>query len=639
MGTYTVSFGPGIGATSVTAMGDTETCLVDPSPADPNVPRLNLKLLDVTGEGFKRCRRGDQTIDYYLLENNDNQSVSFTLTATTNQVARMPTGSSMDTLFAISNPNEGTDNFPQEFADMLSGDELISLPDPSEISDQRITRDMTLGPYESRIIGIAIRSDGMCADGSCSETLVKITGTFSDGSPALACAGTAVVVEDVEPKSLLCEVTDTLNVGSTVDARWSPAVFDGSSHHVTHFEGNLTEEQGGPGTQTTGSQVEVEMPFPPTSMDTWRTENPPQNVVYSVDAFPESVGFQIQTNEVTINNFPEEGIIRVPLIGRMNGSSNLSVMLDGTSNQVTVMAEGSTEPVFQGNLADLIENPPEGYFVDMQTCRKFDKSPIPDKPLLGTDPKAFTELFDPDTTPDNLQVDVLDLRNDQPLSWNATIDNSTGVSLVNTSGSSTLELSFDLDNIVVAPNTTMAMVTVSNDNAINSPVAFPVAVRQAPDSMMEPEVIGGAEAGPQVSAVATTDTVLVKFSQQAEDGMGSLFLTVAAPQTPGLEGIEFARPTDETVRDAVSRGEPFLKPFIVDMNIVGENTDEYYFFNGPLSADAEDTDPFVVGGLSGINGQILDMRMYYLLEGQELTLDNLNQNLIQRISLTVNIEQ
>ena len=50
----------------------------------------------------------------------------------------------------------------------------------------------------------------MCQDGSCSDVNTMVQGTFANGDPALACAGTSVVVQDELPKSPLCEIVDTI---------------------------------------------------------------------------------------------------------------------------------------------------------------------------------------------------------------------------------------------------------------------------------------------------------------------------------------------------------------------------------------------------------------------------------------------
>jgi hypothetical protein len=56
-------------------------------------------------------------------------------------------------------------------------------------------------PGGSNVVTVAIRSYGQCANGSCSESTLKVAGTFSDGSPVFACAGMALVVDTSVPST------------------------------------------------------------------------------------------------------------------------------------------------------------------------------------------------------------------------------------------------------------------------------------------------------------------------------------------------------------------------------------------------------------------------------------------------------
>src|SRR5690606_9184129 len=88
-------------------------------------------------------------------------------------------------------------------------------------------------------VPIYIRSHGMCADGSCVESVAKVVGTFSDGTPALGCAGTALLVGEGPTKSPLCDVTDQIVTGPTAQGYWTAAIFDGDHHKSTFYAGNL----------------------------------------------------------------------------------------------------------------------------------------------------------------------------------------------------------------------------------------------------------------------------------------------------------------------------------------------------------------------------------------------------------------
>lgn len=483
-GTYTVTFAGGIGAGSIVGAGDTLVCIVPPTDEDETIPRLNLSLIPSGDDNFQTCRKGDQAYVYYLIENNDSdESVTLDFSSTTNQVARIPAGGAdtAGTRYAISNPAAGTDNFPQAL-DVTDGG-LIALPDPSMVGDQEVTSTLTLGAHDMAIIRIAMRSHGMCADGSCSEGLAKLTGLFSGGDQALGCAGTALFVDDVPAKSHLCEVTDTLQTGPLVDSQWSAAVFDNNDHLSTHAAGNLTPPQN-PGTQTTPEAL-AEFNngfFDDNIVDTLRTETPPGSVAYSLRAFPQEPDFTFSNhaNNVTIQNLPSTGTVRVPLFRAASGNSDINVNIDVAGDTLLISNIGSTgeDGVLFSGLPDSL---PAGFVIDSSTYREFECSGIPSAPLLGTNPTSIARLYDGQTMSSALdfQIDVCDPRNDTPLSWSATSD-SPGVTVLNSSGNAgdKLMLRIDPDMIASAPNTTLAKVTITNDSALNSPLMLPVAVRK-----------------------------------------------------------------------------------------------------------------------------------------------------------------
>ena len=108
------------------------------------------------------------------------------------QVAHLPSGFTpanayANNVYSVSYPVAGTDTYPAAFADTLPPGTLLPEPDPFAVNPQSLSRSLTLQPYEATIVGIAMRSFGMCANGSCNERLVKVEGTFGNGDPALAC--------------------------------------------------------------------------------------------------------------------------------------------------------------------------------------------------------------------------------------------------------------------------------------------------------------------------------------------------------------------------------------------------------------------------------------------------------------------
>lgn len=482
-GMYTVGFGGGLGATSVIGMGDTEVCLVPPSPDDETKPRLGMELLFAEGaELFTRCRRGDQTINYYLIENNDpNESVDLTFATRTNQVAGMPGGTDTDaTLYAISNPTPGTDAFPQEIDRSVGS--LLALPNPEEVDPREVTTTLTLEPRDVAIMAVAIRSFGMCADGSCAEVLTKVTGEFSGGDPALGCAGTALLVDGVDAKSPLCEVTDTLKVSPTVDAQWTRATYDGDDHINTHFAGNLPDSQGGPGTQTTGAvlqdQFNIEF-FNDTASDYIRLDAPPTSTVYRLQAFPQSSNFLRQTNDVNMIGLPESGSVRAPLIYRDQQETQLGLTFDFSADML-VIDDPAVPTGQQVSISGLPNSLPDDYVIDEGTCRQIQCSGIPDTPLMETNPKAIAELF-ADSTPSSalrFEIEVFDPRSGVPIAWMAS-SNNAAIGLAASSGAAgeNIVVTIDPDLVAESPDTTICGITVTGA-AMNSPINVPVALRR-----------------------------------------------------------------------------------------------------------------------------------------------------------------
>lgn len=495
-GMYTVSFGGGLGAPSVIGMGDTEVCIVPPTPVDETLPRLNMELLVAEGEeAFQSCRRGDQTINHYLIENNDpTESVSLTFTSSTNQVAGMPGGDDPDsTFFAISNPTPGSDAFPQEID--VSVADFIELPDPNEVSDREVSTTITLAPNALAVVSVAIRSFGMCADGSCSEVLTRVTGEFSDGQPALGCAGTALLVDDVPAKSPLCEETDELNVSPIVDAQWSLAIFDGDEKSSTHFAGNLPDDQGGPGTQTTGAELRQQFNiefFEESASDYIRVEMPPSNVQYSVDAFPQVSNFQQQTNNVTIMGLPESGPVRAPLIFRDQQQSQLDLTFDFGSDMLTI-ADADLQTEQQVSISGLPGSLPPEYMLDEDTFREFECSGIPDTPLMEATPGSIAQLFAGETPESDLrmEIEITDPRSGNPIAWMAESD-SDAVMLSSESGTAgqNVVVTIDPDQVAESPDTTIGTITVTSA-ALNSPLRVPVALRKTSSFSIIPGTGGG----------------------------------------------------------------------------------------------------------------------------------------------------
>lgn len=197
---------PNLPPGSVTTIaGDTVISFVEEAPGQPGVPRLDLKLIDPDpSNSVIYAGPGSQVAATYRLTNNDpTESVTVTLTATSKQGARLPTGNAA--LYSIAAPFVG-DDFPIAFD---APECSIPLPaDPGSFVQPPITQTVTLMPGETKDVKVSSRSFPKCPSGSCSEETLLAEGSFSGGDPVEACASTAHLVQVGLPNNC-CGVPDT----------------------------------------------------------------------------------------------------------------------------------------------------------------------------------------------------------------------------------------------------------------------------------------------------------------------------------------------------------------------------------------------------------------------------------------------
>jgi hypothetical protein len=103
-------------------------------------------------------------------------------------------GNEAQGVFAISSPFG--DDFPILFN---PGTNCIPLPAHPYTQPAISSPLPVLGPGQTNIVRVGIRSYGQCASGSCSESTLRVEGTFSDASPALGCASMAFHVDTSLP--------------------------------------------------------------------------------------------------------------------------------------------------------------------------------------------------------------------------------------------------------------------------------------------------------------------------------------------------------------------------------------------------------------------------------------------------------
>jgi hypothetical protein len=202
---------------TTTGMGDVAICLVEPSPSNPSIPRLNMELISAPAV---QAHPGDQRTHTVRLTNNDPiNSVTGTITFSANQNGRLSTMTPA--------PPPGSGDRPGSFGRAFSGDALpiddgsplrspcLVLPlDPTAASVISFTKTVTLAPGEVRLVDVRQRSFPKCRSGSCSETLMHFSGTFSDSTPALACVQSTFMVNSMVPPDHVCEDAGTTAIAS-----------------------------------------------------------------------------------------------------------------------------------------------------------------------------------------------------------------------------------------------------------------------------------------------------------------------------------------------------------------------------------------------------------------------------------------
>ena len=208
-GSVAVTFSDG---KTLTASGDTAVCIVEPALGMPGVPRLSLTLLS---ESAPRRAPGQVAVASYLVRNNDpSNSVQLTAIGGSRQSAVRPQGANeRQGVFGISNPFG--DDFPIVFN---PGANCIPLP-AQPYTQAAISNALpVIPPGGTNIVTVGIRSYGQCANGSCSESTLKVTGTFANGNPALACAGMALIVDTSMASTACGQAVNDCNFNGIPDA-------------------------------------------------------------------------------------------------------------------------------------------------------------------------------------------------------------------------------------------------------------------------------------------------------------------------------------------------------------------------------------------------------------------------------------
>ncbi len=191
-----------------TNSGDSCLAIVDPSPNDPSLPRLDVELVNFPSGSV---HAGDQMFNTYRLTNNDPvHSYSGDFIVRNRSSAGLPMiesfgpGSEPFFVYSIAAPVQG-DNFPLAFAGNPPPGFCLPLPaNPADPAIPEVVSTVTVLPGETVEVTVVSRGWGMCSGGSGCEQVAVLDGVFSDGTELDACAGGAVIIDDNAPPQYAC---------------------------------------------------------------------------------------------------------------------------------------------------------------------------------------------------------------------------------------------------------------------------------------------------------------------------------------------------------------------------------------------------------------------------------------------------
>lgn len=190
-----VTFSDGTAITTTAA--DKDICIVDPAPGNPAVARLDIQHV---GPAVVHVHPGDQGRLRYRVTNNDpTHAFSGTVVSDSEGSTRLVSSTGVPEApgngpFTISDPTEG-DNFNLMFGPIPPPGCVPLPPDPGAPLIPVVSTPIVIGPGQSRVIDVFLRPWGMCANGSCSKSRVRLDGMFADGTSGLACTAGAVIAD------------------------------------------------------------------------------------------------------------------------------------------------------------------------------------------------------------------------------------------------------------------------------------------------------------------------------------------------------------------------------------------------------------------------------------------------------------
>ena len=339
------------------------------------------------------------------------------------------------------------------------------------------TGQVTLGAAESKLITIAIRSFGMCSNGSCNKVTLFGEGVFSDGLKAIACASTAIVVDDVAAKSRRCEIEDEIKTSPEAASCFSGATFvdfygDVLPHATTNATGNVDPSFNASGYWLYGDKLGM----------TGQISQMTDNIRFDegTDAFGAVYGVNqsgvlgFTNNTVIVAGLPDKvgNSVFVPIIF-FQEDPNLVVLVDFEEDVIVIQSNDGSEIYFEGSYIEFLLDPPTGFFVDVETCRTFTKTHDTSKNDICTDRYGIVSLCK-DAAEPSYQVGVSDQAG-QPIIGNISVlgaaFSAVQVGSPTFNGSFTFDV--DKDKVPEAPNRISGYFNLNAPSAI-APLLVPI---------------------------------------------------------------------------------------------------------------------------------------------------------------------
>ncbi len=211
--------------TVIAAVGDTCICIVEPSDADPMLPRLDLENITPDGPGGTQVHPGDAQSNTYVITNNRAVPCTVDLIGQNDQRGGVPgvipSGAVIVDPFSFADPGPG-DDYPIAF-DINVPDPCLPLPALPQLATNSfdIMPPLVIDPFSSVQFDVHSRGWQLCETGSGCEQVLEGSVRWTDGQFNQICVGGVTISNSAVPPAYDCP-----DSGATV--LWQPADFGGN---------------------------------------------------------------------------------------------------------------------------------------------------------------------------------------------------------------------------------------------------------------------------------------------------------------------------------------------------------------------------------------------------------------------------